>query len=1190
MNPLPKKSGRKFFLALGNLVFRLAPSLRPLACAAVVVLGPALATAEEPVPYQHPTLAIPYAWQKPTMDGVIHDAEWEQAASVNALQTTGQQINARQTRFWIMWDEENFYVAMRSPLRQGERPIQRHRGSEPGVNLDVIFDDSYEIWVSVGATDTLTGQPDCSTHFMANFSGGKYDAIHQPAVGNSRTSSYDTGWKPVNRLTEDNAWEMEVVIPRESLGTTERPFHDGMIMRGLFARNFKRPWEQANFEGTGDFSVIKSHSEFILSKTAPALHLLSVGDAEKGTIGLHLAAFGQTDTKIRWLFQSEAVTREGTTAVAKGRLTEVVNEPKLAEPGPGNFRITVTGEDGGVLLDWQAKREFSRASRMVPPAPDQPEQKPVREFYNPATEVLEDRGDVLDLGITFNPLRDYARVFGDFINFDNRDAIHEISIVVSDAEGKEIQRATANLDKDAYARALLKFDNLALGTYTTRLECLDKDGKIVASKESTFAKEDLAKKYEWWNTTRGSIEKVIAPWTPVTLKNDVFGIWGREMEIGPAGIPARVTTQGQDILAGPGQLAATLADGRKVVAEGVKTKTVFDEDHRKIVEVTSTLGDIDIQSEVRVEFDGMYKVTMTLTPRQPVTLKDLRVVLPYREAMGDYIHAVTAEIRSGYWYGYTPQGEGRVWASTDLNDKTMKVGSFIPYVWLGSTKGGLSWFADSDEGWIPNDKVPAIEIERNREAQVDLVLNLISEETTLDAPRTITFALQASPVKEMPSGWRGYNWWCGDTFKNYAHEENLIFSSTPFVVPEYAEKAKSLVEAQHKAGRPAVPYFIHSALLPKQWIPELKDLEDEWTSNFNAYGAKSLVYEDSLNDYMIHNWSKWAEEFGIDGYYIDNMVPMQCDKVEAGRGYLLPDGRIQPAFQMFGTREYFLRSRAAFLEQNPKSMIVIHMTNCMILPWIAAADLTYDGEHHVIYPEMDKTFMDFWSLERMRVDYPGQWGVPVDFMHKYEREGEWDPVKLHLAMRAYFATVTLHDALPYGNNNGQARNLIAQRDAFGIGEDDVRFLAYWDDTGLQAKGEDIKLAGWQRPDKLLLLVTNFGEAQDAEVTLDTAKLGWGGATLSVTDAEAGFKHQASRRVRKTDEELAQDKARFEQAEAERIAKNPTAKPKPYKQNPWRNESVIAWSGDENKPVQLKGTTLTVPVERHNYRLLIVEKK
>jgi hypothetical protein len=66
--------------------------------------------------------------------------------------------------------------------------------------------------------------------------------------------------------------------------------------------------------------------------------------------------------------------------------------------------------------------------------------------------------------------------------------------------------------------------------------------------------------------------------------------------------------------------------------------------------------------------------------------------------------------------------------------------------------------------------------------------------------------------------------------------------------------------------------------------------------------------------------------------------------------------------------------------------------------------------------------------------------------------------------------------------------------------------------------------------------------------------------------------------------------RHEQAEAARTAKNPKSKPKPYKENPWKNEPLVAWDGDENKPAQLNGTTLTVPVERHNYRLLIVESK
>lgn len=205
----------------------------------------------------------------------------------------------------------------------------------------------------------------------------------------------------------------------------------------------------------------------------------------------------------------------------------------------------------------------------------------------------------------------------------------------------------------------------------------------------------------------------------MTLKKRTIGVWGRE------------------ILAAPGKLVATLADGKELTAEGVETSTRFDQEHRKIVEVASRLGDVAVASEVRAEFDGLYKVTMSLTPKQPTALKSLRVVLPYTQDIADYIHACTAEIRSGYYDGFTPTGTGRVWDCRPLGDKTMRVGSFIPYVWLGSSKGGLRWFADSDQGWIPNDETPAIEIQRNANGQVVLVFNLVGAEATLDGPRTI---------------------------------------------------------------------------------------------------------------------------------------------------------------------------------------------------------------------------------------------------------------------------------------------------------------------------------------------------------------------------------------------------------------------------------------------------------------------
>jgi hypothetical protein len=1131
--------------------------------------------------YRHPVVAIPYAATKPVIDGVVDDAEWQGAMSHRALQTTGKAISSRQARFWMMWDEENLYVAMRDPLRPGERPIQEKRGR--GRDLETIFDDCYEIWVSVGATDPLTGQLGCMSQFVANYAGARYDVLHQPAVGNSRSSSYDTGWEPKNRITGRNEWEMEVVIPRASLGLTKGPFRDGQHFRCLIARNYKRPWEQNSFEGTSTFAVPDSHSEFIMSKTAPALHLLGMGDVTTGQLGVRLAAQGQADTAIRWKYVSPAVTNEGSAEVRKGVYREVANLPALDVPGPGKSRLTVTGADGAVLLDWSALRAFG-------PVPK---------------DEIKDTGDRLDLRVTLNPEKDYVRVFGDLINYDDRAAIKDIRVVVSDATGKELKRSTAAIDADAFARDVIRFDALPAGDYKVRLDCLGAAGQIVVSKDSAFTKKDLAKEYAWWKTPRGDIEKVISPWTPVTLKDGVFGVWGREMAVGPAGLPGRVSTQGKPILAAPGRLVARDAAGRELVAEGESSKVLFDKDHRKTVRVESTLGDIAVSSDVTVEFDGLYKVAMTLTPTKATAVKSLQIVLPYAEAMAGYVHAVTAEIRSGYWYGFTPAGTGRVWDCYQLGDKSMKLGSFIPYIWLGSPAGGLCWFADSDEGWSPTDSTPAIEIRRDRAGQVDLVFNLVSGDVTLDAPRTITFGLQASPVKALHKGWREDNWWTGDTFMDYGGSGSLIWSAIPFVKPGKETNCQALVEAQHRAGKPAVPYFIHTSL-PASLVPEITYFGEQWKTTVD----EALCYRGSLIDYMVHQYGGWAESCGIDGYYIDNMRPLVCDNIEHGCGYRLPDGRIQPSFQMFDTRRYFLRLRAAFLEQRPRTRIVLHMTNAQILPWVGSADIAYDGEHHVIYPEMKKDFMDFWSLERLRVDYPAQWGVAVNFMQEYQGQG-WDPAVEHNAFRAYFAAVMLHDALPTGNGNGHERFLVAIRKKFGIGDDAVSFLPYWEKTGLAAADQDIKLAGWLKPDKLLLLVANFGEAQTASVTLDPAALGWGGSSLAVTDAELGYTNRGYRTVPKTVDELKVERdgraakeafrvSRLEKqyasaaAAAEKAGKpapaRPDLTPPPFKEALTRRETVVYWTGDAAPPPRLEGATLAVPVARHNYRLLIVERK
>jgi len=89
----------------------------------------------------------------------------------------------------------------------------------------------------------------------------------------------------------------------------------------------------------------------------------------------------------------------------------------------------------------------------------------------------------------------------------------------------------------------------------------------------------------------------------------------------------------------------------------------------------------------------------------------------------------------------------------------------------------------------------------------------------------------------------------------------------------------------------------------------------------------------------------------------------------------------------------------------------------------------------------------------------------------------------------------LHDVLPSGNSNGMNKELWIGRDRFGIEADDVRFLPYWDkSSGLESPTKDVRLAGWLKADgkganKLLIAVVNSGEKAEAEVTIDPAKLG-----------------------------------------------------------------------------------------------------
>ncbi len=1062
--------------------------------------------------YKRPTVTAPYAYQKPVIDGVVNDAEWQSAESVNALQTTNKQVSPRQTRFWMMWDEDNLYVAMRSPLREGERLVQNLRDASRDIN--VVFDDSYEVFVDVGSKSP-DGQP-VFFQYLANFPGARFDVMHEPAVGNSRLG-WTANWNVRNRLTPDGrSWEMEVAIPRQSVYRA-KPFADREAITVLVARDFKKPWEQNSFEGTGSFSAVDPHTKVVLSKSPPAIHLLRVADPHAQTFGLELAAFAHEATRLAWTFESDGgVTKNGTFDVPKGQLVTAsgtaLDFDKVPAKGQpiGAYRIRVTSADGKTTyLDWASARQFGDLQSLTLATPDS--------------------NDRIGVTLALNPVNDYVRVTGDFIDYGNRAQVERCDVVVLNEAGTKIAQDSYKLDELAYVRGVIRLPGLPEGKYSAKMTVVGKNNAVLRETSSEFAKENPARKFKWWNTTAGSLEKVIPPWTPVKVKGREIEVWGRTMTIGAAGLPAQVVSQGHALFAGPAVLEAVLADGKTVAAKGAAAKIASAADHRVVADSRATLGGIDVASRVTVEFDGMYKVEMTLTPKGKAELKALKMIIPLDAAMADYVYGKGEGIRSGYHMGFLPKDKtGTIWDCRTVDSQPMLVGSFIPYLWVGNPDAGICWFADSDRGWVPSSTTPAIELVRSGKS-VAMVFHLISEAFTMDAPRTIVFAFQASPAKVLKGAWRTDKWWCGSTFGwgggCWAYptgKGSTIWQSRPnTTIPELCRQK---ADERHKAGGLVVPYFEYNTMADGG---EQAYFGEAWRTS-----SGPLFYGKSLTDYIIWNIDDWIKSSGIDGWYLDNVRPVVCDNLDAGRGYRLPDGRVQPEFNMFGMRDFFLRLRAAFHENGRASEVVNHMTNNQILPWNAPVDIGYDGEHHVIYPEMGKDFMDFWTLERLFTIVPGTWGININFMNEYQ--GQWEPGARLKAMRAYSGAVLMHDALPTGNSatDVSQRQILAARDRFGIDSDDVAFIGYWKkDSGLACPTKNVYLAGWVKPGKILVGVVNWGEKAEADVRLDLKKLGLP-ATCKAWDAE-------------------------------------------------KPETVFAIGADGR---------LSVPVERHDFRLIVVERQ
>jgi len=609
--------------------------------------------------------------------------------------------------------------------------------------------------------------------------------------------------------------------------------------------------------------------------------------------------------------------------------------------------------------------------------------------------------------------------------------------------------------------------------------------------------------------------KLIPPWTPVTAKADAagveIGVWGRAHRFANKALPISIATAGEEVLAGPIRLVGHVS-GKPIEWKRGGSFIFRTDQAQAVVSGWQAGDDLIVNTATQIEFDGVMRVDLVVMPQKGMSPKVERLWLevPLKRSRASLFH---------FWPGQ--------WGSARNSGAVPEAGlqlPFKPFVWLGWEDGGLGWFAESDEGWQPQDPKQQMEIVVSGEQTV-LRLHLL-DSPPARLPLTYTFGLQASPVKPWPNDFHEWRICHG---ASYAMEKEpldraaklgvktLVFHEqwTPYQnypVTTHEAALKKLVAACHRRG---IKLLLYHGYEFASLAPEWGRLSDEVLVKTAAGGYTGgyfrqpeqrdyiVCYKSRYRDFLLDGIAKALDRYGYDGVYLDGTIePWGCCNEKHGCGYRAADGTRKPTYPIFAVRK-LMHGLAAVI--HPRGGLVnAHQSTCCVTPTLAFADSYWDGEQFG-GGQLSKDALKSLPLEAFRAEFMGRnFGVPAEYL-VYERPPSW-------TFDTALALTMLHDVRVRPSGVGgqleKMAKIWAVMSRFGV--EKAQWHPYWETKPLAtAQPDAVKVSLYSRAGvrgkggRALLVVSNLSadQAATAQVSLDLVRLGVGGKAAK--DAVSG---------------------------------------------------------------------------------------
>ncbi len=188
----------------------------------------------------------------------------------------------------------------------------------------------------------------------------------------------------------------------------------------------------------------------------------------------------------------------------------------------------------------------------------------------------------------------------------------------------------------------------------------------------------------WLNSTAGIDEEVAKGYIPVKVENRTVRILGRDLSIGPDGLPEKIMSyftnsnqalsdKGEPVVDKPFRFIIQKTDGQIIRLIPDELRFTKNTPSKTAWKVLNTSDEFNLEVTGQMEFDGFIDYHLKLTAKTPVHIKDIRMEVPVVPEKAEYMMGLNHE--GGF---RTPDWKWK-WDITKNQDM----------IWLGSVTGGI---------------------------------------------------------------------------------------------------------------------------------------------------------------------------------------------------------------------------------------------------------------------------------------------------------------------------------------------------------------------------------------------------------------------------------------------------------------------------------------------------------------------